>query len=107
MNVINKLRKVMHHMNDMDAAARGILPSCHTQPVLAELDDETQMLRIDLEQKLEAAKAYLGKNWVHHRDYVPIPRHSHNVSYWWPYRLLQNGETKLPDLSTFSSFIPA
>lgn len=26
--------------------------------------------------KLEAAKAFLGKNWVLHPDYKPNPRHS-------------------------------
>jgi len=36
--------------------------------------------------KLEAAKAYLGDNWVGHPDYTPRARHSTNPRFYAPAR---------------------
>ncbi len=45
-----------------------------------------------LTQKRIAAKAYLGKNWIGHADYLFRERHSNSSILWFPKRTLRQVE---------------
>jgi hypothetical protein len=65
-----------------EAAARAVL-----QHVNKEEDIEDRL-------KLDLAKKALGRNWVMHPEYTPIPRHSNHHDIWWPNRTLKYPEVR-------------
>ena len=71
-----------------EAAARAVLQHVNKE------EDIEDRVKAKYRLKLDLAKKALGRNWVMHPEYTPIPRHSNHDDIWWPNRTLKYPEVR-------------
>lgn len=71
-----------------EAAARTVLQHVNKE------EDIEDRVKAKYRLKLDLAKKALGRNWVMHPEYTPIPRHSNRHDIWYPNRTLKYPEVR-------------